>query len=233
MKITNVSVSNLEHAIVTAGFPMQTEHDPAKYERQCAVIRNMISPGKNDTMTEDEFEWANKRLNRVKELGSCAGGESHDCYLCGITVQFNVTAPRYWYPEMQRYHFADIISSFSTMHCLKKNLKRMREHPECVGEFFSPLTDRRVLDAMIAVASETLDRDDIPEPSKLEIVKANLPEGYLQTCRVTTNYRQLKTWVRQRSSHRLTDWKEMCRFILTLPLFAELTGFKEETDERA
>ena len=226
MKITNVSVTNLEHAIVTAGFPMQPVYDPEDYSNKVGIVHRYLA---GENLRDDEMKWIEKRMSRVTDLGSCAGGESHDCYLCGITVQFNVTAPRYWYPEMQRYHFADIISSFSTMHCLKRNLKRMREQPDCVGEFFSPLTDRRVLDAMIAVASETLEREDIPESRKLEIVKANLPEGYLQTCRVTTNYRQLKTWVRQRSNHRLTDWKEMCAWISTLPLFGELTGLEKET----
>ena len=229
MKITNVSVTNLEHAIVTAGFPMQTGYDPEDYANKVGLMKRYIA---GETLREEDAAWCKKRMGRVMALGSCEGGESHDCYLCGITVQFNVTAPRYWFPEMQRYHFADIISSFSTMHCLKKNLKRMKEQPDCLDEYFSPLTDKRVLDAMIAVASETLERDDIPEARKLEIVKANLPEGYLQTCRITTNYRQLKTWVRQRENHRLTDWKEMCVWIKTLPLFSKLTGLDKLEEQK-
>ena len=229
MKITNVSVTNLEHAIVTAGFPCQTEYDPEDYANKVGLMKRYIA---GEQLREEDAGWCRKRMERVIDLGSCDGGESHDCYLCGITVQFNVTAPRYWFPEMQRYHFADIISSFSTMHCLKKNLRKMREQPDCLGEYFSTLTDRRVLDAMIAVASETLDRDDLSESKKLEIVKANLPEGYLQTCRITTNYRQLKTWLRQREDHRLSDWREVCLWINSLPLFRQLTGLDKPAEEQ-
>ena len=93
MNITNVSVANLEHAIVTAGFPCQTGYDPDDYARKVDLIRRYIA---GETLGDEDAGWCRKRMERVIDLGSCAGGESHDCYLCGITVEFNVTAPRYW-----------------------------------------------------------------------------------------------------------------------------------------
>jgi len=57
---------------------------------------------------------------RAKRLGSCQPGAGHDCFLKGIIVTADITAPQYFWLQFQRYHFADIISSESKMHCLTK-----------------------------------------------------------------------------------------------------------------
>lgn len=224
MSISNVTVTNLENAILASGFPMQTGFDADDYESKRLLLYQYINMSDKSGMNENDRNWCEKQFKRVRALGTCDGGESHDCYLCGITVQFNVTAPRYWFPEEQRYHFADIISSFSTMHCLKRNVKTMMEQPDKVYDFFSDKTDIRVVKVFLEVASEIFDDATKNDDDKIEYLKAILPEGYMQTCRITTNYRQLKTWVRQREKHRLSIWRDMCEWIKTLPLFTELTG---------
>lgn len=232
MKITNVKVYGLAEAILASGFPMGTHYDEFEFKKQKELLERYLDfvrlfpfrhPDENG-FSEQESEWCAKQIKRARILGGCDGGESHDCYLCGITVHFNVTAPRYWFPEMQRYHFADIISSFSTMHRLKTNMSAMIEHPEKIFEFFGKQTDRAVIDVVLKTASNILSDASIAENEKIERVKAILPEGYLQTCRITTNYRQLKTWRRQRNAHRLSDWREVCEWIDTLPLFTEIVG---------
>lgn len=51
----------------------------------------------------------------------------------------------------------------------------------------------------------------------------NTPSGLKLTARLTTNYRALKTVKKQRSKHRLNEWRELCEWIDTLPHFKELT----------
>ena len=224
--VSNVTITNLEDAILASGFPMQTDFDADEYERKKTLLFTHIKLKEKSGLAENDINWCEKQLKRVRALGTCDGGESHDCFLCGITVQFNVTAPRYWFPEEQRYHFADIISSFSTMHCLKRNVRQMIVQPASIADFFSDKTDERVVKVFLEVASEIFEDDSKSDDDKIEYLKAILPEGYMQTCRITTNYRQLKTWVRQRENHRLSIWREMCEWIRGLPLFGELTGMK-------
>jgi hypothetical protein len=48
------------------------------------------------------------------------------------------------------------------------------------------------------------------------------PMGLELTARITTNYLQLKTIYAQRHNHRLTEWRDYCRFIESLPFAKEL-----------
>lgn len=221
MKITNVVVSGLAESILASGFPMAKSFDENDYDNKKILLQKYFMNGQ---MSDDDKAWCEKQMKRAMTLASCDGGESHDCYLCGIGVSFNVTAPRYWFPEEQRYHFADIVSSTSTMHCLRKNIDAMKADPSAINRYFCDKTDRRVIDVVLDVALEIMENDDLDDNDKVERLKAILPEGYMQTCRITTNYRQLKTWVRQRSNHRLSEWRVMCDWIKTLPFFNELTG---------
>ena len=221
MKISNVVVSGLEESILASGFPMAKSFDENDYDAKKVLLRKYFM---RNQLSDEETTWCEKQMKRARTLASCEGGESHDCYLCGIGVSFNVTAPRYWFPEEQRYHFADIVSSTSTMHCLRKNIEAMKADPNRINCYFCEKTDRRVIDVVLDVALEIMENDAFNDNDKVERLKAILPEGYMQTCRITTNYRQLKTWVRQRSNHRLSEWRVVCDWIRTLPLFKELAG---------
>ncbi len=56
-------------------------------------------------------------------------------------------------------------------------------------------------------------------------VRSNLPSGFEMWMTVRSNYLQLKTMYLQRKNHKLReDWKNFCDWILTLPMFVELTG---------
>ena len=93
-KIENTNVYGLEFAVKASGNPMRT------------VL--------------DKSEVTEKDMLRATKLGSCKGGEGHDNFLKGVIVQFDVTAPLYWWKQAQRYHWFDFVSSQSTMHSLLK-----------------------------------------------------------------------------------------------------------------
>ena len=48
---------------------------------------------------------------------------------------------------------------------------------------------------------------------------ANTPSGLMLTARMTTNYLQLKSIVNQRSNHKMQEWRLLCDYFKTLPLF--------------
>ena len=55
-------------------------------------------------------------------------------------------------------------------------------------------------------------------------IRCILPQGYLQTSNVMMNYEALANIYRQRKSHKLDEWNDMCKWIETLPYSELITG---------
>ena len=177
MKIENVNVYGLDESIRAAKFPMSVD---------TGDLNTDVTPG-------------------IMSLAQSGIGEGHDNWLLGVVVQYDVTASNKWWVEMERYHFADIVSSQSTMHRIGKfNL----------NESYNEYTDPR----MIAIMKD-LQREYQKNPCRVNYLRLlySNPCGMELTARMTTNYRQLKTIYRQRKNHRLTEWIEFCQWIKTLP----------------
>lgn len=190
--IGKTEVYGLEFAVKASGNPMRT-----------ALNREEVNE---------------KDFLRAEKLGSCRSGEGHDNYLKGIVVEFDVTAPLYWWKQAQRYHFFDFVSSQSTMHCLLK----FDISEQCVKE-----TNKEVLKIVEKIKDEY---NLIPEDDKEAKVNkwrelvASTPCGFCLGATMVTNYQQLKTIYNQRRFHKLEEWHIFCRWCETLPKFLELTG---------
>ena len=152
---------------------------------------------------------------RAVKLGTSKSGAGHDNFLKGVIVQFDVTAPLYWWKQAQRYHWFDFVSSQSTMHCLMK----FSVKDQCVPE-----TDKRVLDVLQQLIDEYNDMSetDTTRKEKWRTIVATLPCGFCLGATMTTNYQQLKTMYSQRKNHRLIEWKSFCDWCETLPGFLEI-----------
>lgn len=192
--IGKTEVYGLEFAVKASGNPMRT----------------VLNREEN---TEKDY------LRAVK-LGTTRGGEGHDNYLKGIVVEFDITAPLYWWKQAQRYHFFEYVSSQSTMHCLLK----FDISAQCVEE-----TNKDVLKLVEKIKDEY---NSIPDSEKelkykkwRELV-ASTPCGFCLGATMVTNYQQLKTMYNQRKEHKLVEWHEFCKWCESLPKFVELTGVK-------
>ena len=194
--IGNEHVYGLERAVKASGNPMRTKIDTSE-------------------PTEKDFI-------RASKLGACRGGEGHDNYLKGITVQVDIVAPLFWWKEAQRYHWFDFVSSESTMHCLLK----FDVSQQCVDD-----TDPVILERMKALIEEYLAMpEDLNDPiqtakkkEKWRVLVASLPSGFCLGATMVTNYQQLKTMYHQRRFHKLQEWHDFCDWCDTLPHFQELT----------
>ncbi len=173
----------------------------------------------------DRSEVSEKDLKRGSVLGSARSGEGHDNYLKGIVVEFDVTAPLYWWKQAQRYHFFEFVSSQSTMHCLLK----FDLESQCVKD-----TNKEVLAILNRLKDEY---NAIPEENKEEKklkwreLVASLPSGFCLGATMVTNYQQLKTIYNQRKFHKLDEWHVFCDWCKTLPHFLELTGVEKKNEE--
>jgi len=165
-----------------------------------------------------------KDIDRAITLGtSTLPHQSHDSYLKGVIVQFDIKYPQYWTPEAQRYHFFEIVMSSSKMHRL--TTMASKDFDTFKSQFNKYVDDDAILKIQSYVKNynETQSKDD--KYYYFMKMISNLPSGYELWMTVTTNYLQLKTMYTQRKNHKLKeDWGEFCNWCLTLPKFSELTG---------
>lgn len=141
----------------------------------------------------------------TKQLAGCEKGTGHDQFLTGIIVQFDLTFSIKAWVEAERYHFLDFVSSQSTMHRVVK----LDPYEQC---------NEYVVDNTIEILKALIKAyEDNPTPENYLRVLYNVPVGFRLTARLTTNFRQLKTIYAQRKNHRLPEWRELCRWIETLP----------------
>lgn len=191
------------------------------------LYKSIVASGLPKAIGEPEYN-----LNRAGKLGNCKHGSGHDSFMKGIVVQCDVTAPSYWWPQFQRYHFADIISSQSKMHSLLKfdiNEQCNEYVVDCVINYLKKLITmyNDKLTYPISVCYDNRYNYTIKsEQEHFQYILSNCPMGLNLTARITTNYLQLKTIYFQRKNHRLEEWKIFIDWIRTLPLAEELIFVK-------
>ena len=175
-------------------------------------------------MSVDISKLNSNTTSGIEALATSAPGSGHDQFLTGIIVQFDLTLSNKCWPELQRYHFFDFVSSQSTMHRITKfNL----------DESYLPQVDKRIIEIMKEKVREyeQLVADNAPEDERqqkyLEVLYNN-PAGFMLTAGMTTNYRQLKTVYRQRKDHRLPEWRDFCKWIEMLPESWMITGARDD-----
>lgn len=212
IKVDNVRVYGLNESVIASGYPMQIETNDM----------NKVVIGDKD-------------LKRVKHLGNATPGSGHDCFAKGITVQFDLQVPEYIWRQLDRYHFIDYVSSQSKMHRILKmdideacNKYVLQKTIDSLNELIGYYNnfDREVEKCKEDYPNEPLRyklRDEtLVEGTKenlFNMIIANTPSGLMLTARMTTNYLQLKSIVNQRSNHKMQEWRLLCDYFKTLPMF--------------
>ena len=222
IKVDNVRIYGLNESVIASGYPMQIETNDM----------NKVIIGDKD-------------LKRVKHLGNATPGSGHDCFAKGITVQFDLQVPEYIWRQLDRYHFIDYVSSQSKMHrILKMDIDKACNkyvHKDTINNLKNIISLYNSLDDMDKRLEAkygqilTEDIEDIETDIKIElrdgecistnkkelfnIIIANAPCGLMLTARMTTNYLQLKSIVNQRSNHKMQEWRLLCDYFKTLPMF--------------
>lgn len=189
VEITNWKVYDLEESVIACRNSMRTT--PPEY-------------------TKEEFE---KSLQRAIKLAKTPSNFGEDNFLCGIRVAFDIKYPNYFTPELQRYHFLDIVSSSSKMHRLVK-----MDMDSCFNKYVTAQSKEQ-MKRLIQNYNEDKSYENFMR------VISNCPLGVELFMRCTTNYRALKTIYKQRKHHRLKeDWQiGFCKnFIEKLPYANEL-----------
>ena len=204
------------------------------------IVNNIKIYGLNDSIkaakypkSVDVSKLNDEMTPGIHALGMATRGSGHDNFLKGIIVQFDLTFTNKAWPEAQRYHWFDFVSSQSTMHCISR-FDLDNAYISYVDSRIIKVVKEKVerYNRLVAMRPET----PLPEYEE-EIAEAyleilyNNPAGFKLTARMTTNYQQLKTIYGQRKNHRLPEWRIFCKWLETLPYHEFITGKFEEPDD--
>ena len=168
-------------------------------------------PMQVDTFDMNKVVIGDKDLKRVKHLGNATPGSGHDCFAKGVTVQFDLQVPEYIWRQLDRYHFIDYVSSQSKMHRILK-----MDIDKTFNKYVLESTKTNLKSLIDLYNKETV---DLAKKELFNHIIANTPCGLMLTARMTTNYLQLKSIVNQRSNHKMQEWRLLCDYFKTLPMF--------------
>lgn len=149
-------------------------------------------------------------------------GPSHSKYLRFVQVWADITAPLYWWKQMDTYRFGKEQNSESTMHTITK---RGAFHTDDFSTDGSDYTSAYI-EGVIFSLNKLLNlyKDEEDKDTKQEIWRGIiqiLPESFNQTRTVNLNYQTLRNIYHQRKGHRLHEWYAFNKWIERLP-YAEL-----------
>ena len=180
-------------------------------------------------ITDEEF---NASMPRAIMLANSPSGSGHQTFLSGIRVSFDIKYPNYISPELQRYHWIDIVSSSSKMHRLMEmdfdfacnkyvpqvfidEMSKLVYRYKCIKD--SPEYHREKFTLRDGTEIVTKNKQDALYYAFMQCISA-CPQGIELFMRVSTNYLQLRTLYRQRKTHKLKeDYGAVCEFIEKLP----------------
>lgn len=164
-------------------------------------------------------------------------GTPNDKFLRQIFVSVDITAPLYWWKEMDQYKVGTVTDSTSTMHKLAStpitrdcfemddyngSLKMYDREPYNIDDYVDDMWDS-VIDYCETLRKRYLETKD--QRYWKELIRL-LPESWLQTRTWTANYSVLRNIYHWRKDHRLTEWHTFCDWIKTLPYSNELILFE-------
>ena len=210
MKFENTSVYNIYNAILGARNPMNS------WDKSDSVFKGYNGKIENTSIGKNDLELMQKLIK---------AGSEHRKFLRQIFVAVDITAPLYFFKELDTYKVGTVANSTSTMHKLAStpitlDCFEMGDFTPFIDNFKIDLSWRTVvsyLEQLRQKYNETKDKRYWKELIRL------LPESWLQKRTVTMNYENILNMYRQRKNHKLTEWsKSFCDWVKTLPYAEEL-----------
>lgn len=215
-----------------------TNIDVFNFEGAMRGMRNPMNSWDKTDSTFDSIGEADMKLAQKLVLA----GTDHSKFMRQIFVSMDITAPIYWWKEMDTYKVSTVANSTSTMHKLSSEeidyddfsfdseldflvLNNPKEN-EYSFEFFEAIDD-------IILYCESLRKKYIETDDKRywRALIQLLPESYNQTRTWTANYAILRNIYFARRNHKLQEWLDFCKIIKSLPYGQELITIGENNDK--
>lgn len=171
-------------------------------------------------------------------------GTEHRKYLRMMPVYARITAPLYWWKEFDTYKVGTVANSCSTMHkiaekeftledfsiehiCIRQSMDVLKETIDTLNVFRGVYLNGGILRYENGNIKCFGKKDKEIWWQLIQL----LPSSYNQTRNVMLNYEVLANIYRQRKNHKLDEWREVCKWIESLPYSELITGLPIESDQ--
>lgn len=229
IRVENIGVHNVENAIrgIRNSFASWDKADSFSDE-----FRTFGWTLDGFTIEHGENKIGPKDLALVHKL--VKAGHPHDKFMRQIFVSMDITAPLYWWKQMDQYKVGTTTNSESTMHnVMDRPLTRedfsfddyenSYMDPED-GMFYVPY---EALDGAIAACNavrRTYLKSNKDKRAWRTLIQL-LPSGYNQMRTWTGSFANLQDIVNQRAGHRLSEWDDFIDIVTNeVEYFDELNG---------
>ena len=238
IKIENIDIWGFEHAIRGMRNPMNSwnKSDSSYFkntifcedcEKKCDEYnKNIISSTEHYGCFEDLYCIGENDLDLMRRLYNA--GTEHRKYLRQILVSMDITAPLYWWKEMDTYKFVlpdpkcYDTNSCSTMHKIHAKEFTMEDFSfEYLSDDVIENPVKTVIDCLNFFRGLYLqhkEKDDWYTMIQL------LPSSYNQKRTITMNYENVVSIIKQRSGHKLDEWNTFVEVLKDLPYVKEIIG---------
>ena len=206
IEVKNISTYGVETAIMAMRNPMNSWDKSDSGYLIWTHSNNSYQVGDND-------------LDLMRRLYKA--GVEHRTYARMIQVFMDITAPLYWWKEMDRYTVGKTQVSTSTMHKIHEKEFTLddfsHEHLLHTGEGDNPI------DYIIGILNyyrktyiETGNKDYWWQMIQL------LPTSYNQRRTVLMSYEVVFKIIKERTGHKLDEWNDFVKVLLELPYIKEI-----------
>ena len=151
-------------------------------------------------------------------------GTDHRKFMRMIVIYADITAMQPWWSEFDTYKVGSVRNSCSKMH--KIHVKEFTEDDfehkgidEC-GDF-----TKNVFKAVVEQCEVLRQKFNVTQDKKYwRALIELLPEGYRMRATVMLNYEVLANIYKSRRGHKLTEWRDFCKWVESLPYSELITG---------
>ena len=213
IKVENIDVYGFEHAVRGMRNPMNS------WDKSDSGMKWV----NNNIFDHQEYMVGEKDLDLMKRLYK--SGAEHRTYARMIMVWMDITAPLYWWKEMDRYTIGKSQVSCSTMHKIADREFTIddfsHEHldPEGYGD-----NSLQFLDLIVETLNDCRELYLQNNKSKQYwwYLIQLLPTSYNQKRTICMSYEVVFKIIRERTGHKLDEWNEFIEVLKKLPHVEEI-----------
>lgn len=240
MKFENTEVTGFENAIIGARLPMCKDLEEAREKSDTGWIDDWGKDGfyAGDRLDQDSEVGVvkvigEKDLDLLKRLINADDkiGQPNSKFLRMIHCQVCITAPLYWWKEMDTYKVGTTANSTSTMHRIANypitmDCFEMDDFDSCVtvtNNNFDQDCINFIWGDVIRICEELRQKYNETKDKRYwkELIRL-LPESWLQTRMFDCDYATLRNIYCWRKNHKLTEWNSFCKWVESLPYAEDL-----------
>lgn len=188
-----------------------------------AAIRGMRNPMNSWSKSDSNADLIGQNDGQL--MLALAKAPEERKYLRMIHVQFDVTAPLYWWKEFDTYKVGTVANSCSTMHKIHSKEFTLddfsHEHigdvPNCDPMYYAALEG-----TIIALNEARRCFIDTKDNKYWWQMIQLLPSSYNQRRTIDLNFEVLLKQYRERKNHKLDEWHMYCDWIKEIALLNEI-----------